>query len=76
MTAGANPVSPSSDRSALARSSSPFASSSASSSTTLTTARSPASVTARATWSACQYMSKKRVVPERIISTAASLVPQ
>ena len=44
--------------------------------TWLTTARRPASATARATSAPCQYMSKKRVVPERIISIAASRVPQ
>ena len=39
-------------------------------------ARSPASATARAVASGCQYMSQKRVVPERIISRQASRVPQ
>ena len=39
-------------------------------------ARRPASATARAVASGCQYMSQKRVVPVRIISTQASRVPQ
>ena len=39
-------------------------------------ARTPASATARAVASGCQYMSQKRVVPERIISRQASRVPQ
>ena len=39
-------------------------------------ARSPASATARAVAAGCQYMSQKRTVPPRIISTHASLVPQ
>ena len=44
--------------------------------TVLTTARSPESTAARATSGPCQYMSKNRVVPERIISRQASRVPQ
>jgi hypothetical protein len=40
------------------------------------TARIPASSTARAVAWARQYMSQKLVVPVRIISTQASLVPQ
>ncbi len=39
-------------------------------------ARTPASVTARATAAGCQYMSQNRTVPVRIISTQASRVPQ
>ena len=39
-------------------------------------ARRPASATARAVASGCQYMSQKRVVPVRIISAQASRAPQ
>ena len=39
-------------------------------------ARIPASATARAAAAGCQYMSQKRTVPVRIISTQASRVPQ
>ena len=41
-----------------------------------TVALRPASRTAREVASGCQYMSQKRVVPVRIISTQASRVPQ
>ena len=41
-----------------------------------TVARRPASRTAREVASGCQYMSQKRAVPVRIISTQASRVPQ
>ncbi len=39
-------------------------------------ARRPASRTARAVAPGCQYMSQKRAVPVRIISTQASRAPQ
>ncbi len=42
----------------------------------LTTARIPASSTARAVPAGRQYMSQKRTVPVRIISRQASRVPQ
>ena len=42
----------------------------------LIAARTPASTAARAASTPCQYMSKKRVVPERTISRHARRVPQ
>jgi hypothetical protein len=40
------------------------------------TSRSPISSAALAVSAACQYISKKRLVPERIISMQARRVPQ
>jgi hypothetical protein len=55
---------------------SPLAGSSWSINTLLTAARTPESLTPRATSGPNQYMSKKRVVPDRIISRQARRVPQ
>ena len=76
MTRGPASAIRSSDSSTSGRIASPFTGSSWSIITVLIVARMPESTTARATSTPCQYMSRNFVVPERIISTQASRVPQ